>query len=297
MRSGLWFAVTRFGLLRYVTSRQHVRNWRPVILVLVGNPQNRLSMIRFAHGLEARRGFLFLAQIVTGAWSELLSRQAGIQDALRSFIQEHRLTAVPKTVIADDFEHGVATLIQVTGIGEFQPNTVMVGWSGDEMKREGFTRAIRHILELERNLVVFREANELHTDSLEPTIDVWWYAKDNGSFMATLAYLLKGDKQWARHTIRVLRIIQDPAGAADATAGTRQVINELRIDAEVSVIVSDDPPLDVIARTSERSAITFIGMAVSSLSEDRHPLDMYASHIERLKGTVLLTKSWHDLKY
>ena len=46
-----------------VAARQHVRNWRPVVLVLVGNPNTRLPMIAFAHWLESRRGFLFLAQI------------------------------------------------------------------------------------------------------------------------------------------------------------------------------------------------------------------------------------------
>jgi amino acid transporter len=34
-RSGIWFAVTGCGLLNLAQSRQHVRNWRPILLVLV----------------------------------------------------------------------------------------------------------------------------------------------------------------------------------------------------------------------------------------------------------------------
>ncbi len=293
MRSGLWFTLMRFGLLRFVASRQHLRNWRPVLLVLVGNPNSRLAMLRFAHGMESGRGFLFLAQILTGQWEGLLARQRKIQDALRSFIRDNQLSAVPNTVIAEDFEHGVATLLQVTGIGEFQPNTVLVGWSDDVLKRDGFAGAIRRVLELERNLIVFEEAEEESIDRLRPTIDVWWYARDNGSFMATLAYLLNTNSEWRNHTTRVLRIIRDQGGAEEAKAGTEEVLADLRIQAEVMVLVSTDPPMEVIARTSEYASVCFVGISVGGA--DGNPLEPYTDLIGRLRGNVLLTKNWHDL--
>lgn len=297
MRSGLWFAVTRFGLLRYVASRQHIRNWRPVILVLVGSPKSRLAMVNFAHWLESRRGFLFLAQIVTGAWDDLLPRQRSLQESLRTFIAENRLSAVPKTVIADDFEHGVSTLLQVTGVGQFEPNTIMVGWSDDVLKSGEFARAIRRILELERNLLVFEEAEGDAVKPLDPVIDVWWYAKDNGSFMLTLAFLLRANSPWCDHTIRVLRIIRDPDGIQKAQAGTQQLVDDLRVGAQVDVLVSDDPPLDVIGRTSQWSAACFVGLSVSAIEARGNPLDVYAELVGRLKGNVFLAKSWQDLQY
>ncbi|MCA9290152.1 MAG: hypothetical protein KDA25_03425, partial [Phycisphaerales bacterium] len=291
MRTGLWFAVTRFGLLHYVDSRQHLRNWRPVLLVLVGSPGTRQQMLRFAHGLESGRGLLFLAQIITGPWEELLARQHRVQGALRTFIRDNELSAVAKTVIADDFEHGVATLLQVTGVGEFQPNTVMVGWSDDVLKREGFSGAIRRVLQLEQNLIVFQEAEA--AARLEPTIDVWWYSRENGSFMSTLAYLLNTNEDWKRHTIRILRIIRDEGGVDDAKAGTEDVLADLRIPAEVIVLVSEEPPLDVIAATSESAAVCFVGMSL--VDSEENPLDQYATLVERLRGNIFLAKSWHDL--
>ena len=85
-RSGLWFAIARFGLLKLAASQQHVRNWRPVLLVLVGNPKSRLGMVDVADRLEARRGLLVLAQIITGDWQKTLPRQAGVQKAIEEFI-------------------------------------------------------------------------------------------------------------------------------------------------------------------------------------------------------------------
>ncbi len=295
IRSGLWFVATRSAMLRFEASRQHVRNWRPALLVLSGAPNARLELIQFARWIEADRGLLFLAQVVAGEWEKLLPRHQGVKQALQDFIREHRLPAFGTTVIADDFEHGVATLLQVTGLGQFQPNTVMVGWSEDAVKQAAFARAVRRILELHRNLVVFVEAEPDH--ELEPQIDVWWYAKDNGSLMLTLAHLIHSNPPWQDHRIRVLRIIADEAGVQEAEAGTRELVDEFRIETEIRVIVSEDRPLDVIARTSERSEICFAGIAVERLAEQDDPLAAYADLVSRLRGNVLLTKSWHDLKY
>ena len=51
------------------------------------------------------------------------------------FIREQGLSAVGKTVVADTFEHGVSALLQVVGVGALQPNTVLIGYSEDEVKR------------------------------------------------------------------------------------------------------------------------------------------------------------------
>ncbi|MCA9290132.1 MAG: hypothetical protein KDA25_03325 [Phycisphaerales bacterium] len=297
VRSGLWFTITRFGLLRYVSSRQHVRNWRPVLLVLAGNPRGRAPMVEFAQCLEARRGFLFLAQIVTGDWAEFAPRQRKLQAALRTYIADNRLSAVPRAIVADDFEHGVATLLQVSGTGQFEPNTVLIGWSDDAVKEAQFGRVIEHILQFERNLIVYADADDDQRDALKPVIDIWWYARGNGTFMLTLAYLLCVTPEWRHHRIRVLRIIRDEAGAAEARAGTEAIVREFRVDADVEVIVSKDEPHDVIARTSYRSAVCFVGLSTQSLEAETSALAPYARLVARLDGRVILAKSWHDLEF
>ncbi len=296
MRSGLWFSVTRLGLLLYIGSRQHVRNWRPVILVLAGNPKARLPMIRFARHFEAGRGFLFIGQVVTGDEEDLFQRQPRLQEVLANFIHEHELSAAPKMVVARDFVQGVTTLLQASGIGPFQPNTVLTGWSDDAVRRSAFAQAVRRILELQRNLLVY-EAPDLEAGPLEPRIDVWWYAKENGSFMLTLAYLMRLQPEWRCHRIRVLRIIRDPQGAQEAQDGMKKLVAERRVQADVEIVVDTSPPLDVIARESERSEVCFVGISVRSIQEDSNPLAAYEALVGRLRGNVFLSKSWHDLQY
>ncbi len=295
VRSGFWFAVTRLGVLQLSRLRPHIRNWRPILLVLVGNPKSRKPLLQLARGIEAGRGLLFLSQVVSGDWQKLVSRQAGLQASLEEFIRENRLSAVAKTVLAEDFEHGVSTLLQVAGLGAVQPNTVLLGWSDDAVKQRIFSRTIHRILELQRNLLVLSEA-KVPADQLEPVIDVWWRARENGSLMTTLAHLMQANPEWRDTTLRVIRIIRDEAGIAEAEIGLGNLLKEARLTAEVKIVVSQEPPLDVIARTSARSAVCFLGMAIRALEEKDNPLDTFIPVVEQVQGSLILTKSWHDLE-
>lgn len=293
-RSGIWFALARFGLLRLAASRQHVRNWRPVILVLVGNPANRLSLVELANRIEARRGLLFLSQVVTGDWQRMLPRQAALQRQLEDFIRESRLSAVGKTVLADTFEHGVSTLLQVSGVGALEPNTVLMGWSEDALREREFTGAVRRILELKRNLLIFAQA-ELPAHQLEPCIDVWWRARANGSFMLTLAHLWQQGAVGRSHRLRVRRIVATESGRAETELAMREMVRATRFEAEVDVVVDAGPPLEVIARESERSALCFVGLALETPQARDNPLAGLKPLVAGLKGEIILAKSWHDL--
>ncbi len=293
-RSGIWFALARFGLLRLAASRQHVRNWRPVILVLVGNPTHRLALIELANRLEARRGLLFLSQIIAGDWEKLVSRQASMQRQLQDFIRESRLSAVGKTVVADTFEQGVSTLLQVAGVGALEPNTVLIGWSEDALREQEFTGAVRRILELERNLLIFAEA-ELPNYELEPVIDVWWRAKNNGGFMLTLAHLWQEGVIGRRYRLRVRRIIESEAGRAEIELAMQEMVRKTRFEAEIDIVVDSGSPLTVIARESEKSALCFVGLNLDAPGERANPVASVKPLVAALKGEVVLAKSWADL--
>lgn len=290
--SGIWFAVARLGLLKLAASRKHRRNWRPVILVLVGNPAGRQSLVDFANGFEARRGLLFLAHIVTGDWQKLLTLQDKLDENLEEFIRENRLSAVAKTVLADDFEHGVSTLLQVSGVGALEPNTVLIGWSEDVLKKADFSQAIRRILQLKRNLLVYAEA-ELPSAELQTNIDVWWRDKSNGSFMLTLAHLLRSSSRWRNHRIRIMRIIGDESRRAETTESVMKFAKEARIDAVPEIIISKAPVPDMIVANSGKSEVCFIGIR---LDEDHsEPLAEHAALVDRIRGHIFLAKSWDSL--
>lgn len=291
--SGIWFSLARFGLLKLAESRQHARGWRPVILVLVGQPRSRLPMVEFATGLEARRGLIFLAHVEVGDWQRLLPLQEQLERDMDQFISEHRISAVSRSVLADDFEHGVSTLLQTSGVGALEPNTVMIGWSEDALKQAEFVRVVRRVLQLRRNLLIFAEA-EVSVGRLKPVIDVWWFVKVNGGFMLTLAHLLVMDQRWRGHEIRLLHVVASESECDEAQGRMAGIIKDLRIEARPEIVISTTPLLETIGRVSEFSAITFIGLNVPA-HEHEHPLEPYAATVAALKGNIFLAKNWEDL--
>jgi hypothetical protein len=126
---------------------------------------------------------------------------------------------------------------------------------------------------------------------------VWWYAKDNGSLMVTLAHLLRtGSSRWANHPIRVRRIISEESAAENARQGTARLLEESRISVQIDIIVSRDPPMEVIVQQSKHSEFVFLGVALDDTNSDSHWLDRYGPVVEAMDGNLMLTKSWQDLR-
>lgn len=291
--SGIWFSVARLGLLKLAATRQHTRGWRPVMLVLVGQPRSRVPMVEFATGFEARRGLIFLAHVEVGDWQTLLPLQDRLEKDMEKFIHEQRISAVARTVLANDFEHGVSMLLQTSGVGALEPNTVMIGWSEDALKQAEFVRVVRRILQLRRNLLVFAEP-EVAPSRLQPVIDVWWYAKINGGFMYTLAHLLQMDHRWNEHEIRLLHMVEREDQRAEAFARIAAIVKDARIEATPEIVVAQGTLLETITRVSEYSAVTFIGLNLPTHAQ-AEPLAPYAATVAGIKSNIFLAKSWEDL--
>jgi len=294
MRSGFWFSLTRMGLMRFTASRQHVRNWRPVVLVLSGNPENRKRLVRFAEWIEARRGLIFLGQIYAGDWEKLVPRRLALQEQMETFITKNELQAVAQTVVAEDFEQGVVVLLQTAGLGRFQPNTILVGWSDDTTRMALFQRTVHKILELRKNLLIYRET-ELPQSAMKKFIDVWWSSRETATFTLTLAHLLQTNRTWRDYKIRILRRVQNEAGRAEIKEKMTAFLKEARIDADPLVRVSDESEEEAIVSASARSGVVLLGLKGTGEGESAL-LAGYTPLLERLKGHVFLCQSWHELE-
>ena len=292
--SGVWFSLVRFGLLKFYRSRQHIRNWRPILLVLSGNPKVRSKLVEFASLFESKRGFMFLAQILTGEWSKTVKRRQAALESIDNFIVKKRLSAEAMVLTADNFDEGVSSLIQTCGVGPLLPNTVMVGWSEDVIKHALFRRTIQRILELNRSLLLFVEGDK-PDEELNRTIDVWWGAKVNGTLMLTLAHLLQTNPGWKDCTIRLLLIIRNKDGEEEARKNLEADLKDARIEGEAVPVYSQGAPFDVIAEESKNSRVTFVGFNLQALTEEGNPLADYENFMKAIHGHLFFIKNWREL--
>ncbi|MEM9158395.1 MAG: amino acid permease [Verrucomicrobiota bacterium] len=295
MRSGFWFSMARMGLLKFAASRVHRRNWRPALLVVMSNLKDSKTLLRFGRYLEAGKGVLFLSHILLGDWKKLSERQKNLAKSTDEMIRQEGLAAFSKVVVSKDFEQGITSLLQASGLGNLQPNTVLIEWESGWLRDHDFGRTVHQALEMEKNLLVYAKAS-VADNQLYSVIDVWWSARSNGSMMLTLAYLMQSNRAWRECRIRILRIIREDSGREAALDGMKELLKDSRIEAETEIIVSTEPPLAVIGKESRRSAVSFVGVSIRAVDDPEGPLSSFAGVVEEMKGHVFLTKNWHDLE-
>lgn len=107
----------------------HVKNYRPQILVLSGFPNSRPILVDFAYSLTKNVSLLLCGHVVRGATNH--KHQCYLQRRAREFFQAHKLKAFYSYVDEENFESGCKSLMQASGIGKLRPNIVLMGFKND----------------------------------------------------------------------------------------------------------------------------------------------------------------------
>ena len=155
-----------FNIARYLTFRlnvqdEHVKHYRPMILLLSGNPTNRTTLVDMANHMTKRYGLLFLAHIAQGpipfrTKDEIIHKQ-------KQWLRNENINAFYKLIESDSVSVGTKSFMQVcvhyknfqeysyilfkyytnyytiklifciqaSGIGKFTPNIVMLGYKSN----------------------------------------------------------------------------------------------------------------------------------------------------------------------
>lgn len=107
----------------------HVKNYRPQILVLSGRPQARPPLLSLAN-LVAKGHALLLCGEVSQKRMPHRARVNRIKNSY-TWIQQRRVKAFFSLVDGLDFESGSRALMQCAGIGKLKPNVVLMGYKQD----------------------------------------------------------------------------------------------------------------------------------------------------------------------
>ncbi|XP_054287482.1 bumetanide-sensitive sodium-(potassium)-chloride cotransporter-like isoform X1 [Macrosteles quadrilineatus] len=111
--------------------QEHVKNYRPQLLVMSGLPGARPPLIDFAHLVTKGNSLLMCGHIVKGTHSQRVY-EALSQKAYR-WLEQHRIKAFVS--IAEEgtgnFETAAQSLMQIAGLGKLRPNTVLIGYKSD----------------------------------------------------------------------------------------------------------------------------------------------------------------------
>ena len=282
------FVVRALQKLRRMTP--HAKNWRPTFLVMAGNTQTHMTLIKYAVWMEGGRGLVTAAQVISGDLETYAARVESLREAMDTFLRNNELAVFPEVIFAENVDEGIRTLVQAHSIGPLKPNTVLFGWPRSLERAEVMFRNVWNISAMGKSVVVVAEKGLPAEERSRRRIDIWWRGRQNGSLMATLAHLLTQNWEWRDSYIRVLRVIGDAAGRDSSRQAVGKLIEAARIRAEPRVIVSAEPFFDVFRSHSAKADVVFLGI---QHSDDETPAQLYGRISELIKDmpTTILVHS------
>lgn len=107
----------------------HVKNYRPQILVLTGMPSYRPPLIDFAYLMTKNLSLMICGHIIKGPMSQRIRNILTYK--AQNWLRTHKIKAFYSHVDEVNFEDGAKALLQASGIGKLKPNILLMGFKSD----------------------------------------------------------------------------------------------------------------------------------------------------------------------
>ncbi|KAF9356954.1 hypothetical protein BGX26_004495 [Mortierella sp. AD094] len=113
-------------LLRLDSRKEHVKFWRPQILLLIHHPRSEYQLIQFCNHLK--KGALYvLGHVILGDLRDVLVEYRRQQGSWLKFVDVLQIKAFVNLSVADSVRIGARNLLIGTGLGGMRPNIVVLG--------------------------------------------------------------------------------------------------------------------------------------------------------------------------
>ncbi|XP_017094491.1 solute carrier family 12 member 9 [Drosophila bipectinata] len=131
----LMFHQVRKYLLMLDPRKDHVKFWRPQILLLVSSPRSCCPLVDFVNDLK-KSGLYIIGHVKLGDFKD--SQDAENNQQWWSFLDHMRVKAFTEVTVSRSIREGVQHLIRLSGIGAMKPNTIILGFYDNEAPRDFF---------------------------------------------------------------------------------------------------------------------------------------------------------------
>ncbi|GAB1610275.1 hypothetical protein Ahia01_001313600 [Argonauta hians] len=120
-------ALTSTQKLVYID--EHVKNFRPQILLLSGCPKDRPELVDFCASITNKSCLLICGHIFLG---DLAKHKKHLKsESTHAWFKSRKIKAFYSSVCAMNFRMGAQNLLQANGLGKLKSNTMLMGYKSD----------------------------------------------------------------------------------------------------------------------------------------------------------------------
>ncbi|KAK6179341.1 hypothetical protein SNE40_011727 [Patella caerulea] len=115
--------------LKLISVEDHIKNFRPQVLVLSGVPENRPALVDFVSHITKKISLMVCGNIVVGDQKHNL--KVVLSEEAYAWLNKRHIKSFYRTATAPSFRLGAQSLMQLCGIGKLRPNLLMMGFKSN----------------------------------------------------------------------------------------------------------------------------------------------------------------------
>jgi len=136
--------------------KDHIKTYRPKILLLSGNPAHRKPLVDFANLLTKKMSLLVCGHILPEGNSHDVEI---IKDTVQNWFKDHSIKSFYTVQQSQVFSDGAKNIISLTGLGKLSPNMVMMGFNSNKSDVEEYFNTLIICFEKKMSVGILRLQN------------------------------------------------------------------------------------------------------------------------------------------
>ncbi|XP_028166446.1 bumetanide-sensitive sodium-(potassium)-chloride cotransporter-like [Ostrinia furnacalis] len=236
----------------------HVKNYRPQILVLTGYPAERPILTDFSYLLTKGLSLMLCGHIIQGQTSHR-AREA-LSSRAYGWFAKRKIKAFYGLVDDAGFKDGASALMQSSGLGKLRPNILMMGFKEDwqscaRAELIDYVEVMHKALDMHMAIALLHvEGGQYTADALDD--DLQAFLRDVNVKDASAMSRSMGDNFKESKSTESLTTHSVGSSLSDVSLGSPQ-LRRAGVSADPGALAADEP-----AKTEEKERKTGLGSAV-----------------------------------
>ena len=287
--SSVWSSMVRTSITKLAEKSLEKRNWKPNILLFIGENDQRPHLMELGKLFIGKYGFLSAFNLIENDSNtfSLTKHEQSIDTSQNTdgvFIRKHNV---------NNIYDGIEQVSSTYGFAGVEPNTIYMGWARNTKDPIRFAHMLKNIYSLDQNIVLMDYDQQLKYGD-KKQIDIWWRGKgQNGNLSLQLIKFLQENDDWAKSKLRLMVVNPVNDDHEKLFKQATSILNNLRIDGEVRIInnqIENRSFYDIINVESINSSLIFLGLPDIEIGKEKSFIDNTNDLCKKI-GTVILVRA------